>query len=137
MGLAPWFERVPALKGAEKPGGNVGIKAVDLQGLGCQQPVAIAIAAVESGRVGLREGADQRAHAVGVLQRELRMRKEAAYGLDGIGARGARLNGKPFVEDERLVLPALVEVREGFVAYRRLQMRQDRERGDGIGHVRC
>jgi hypothetical protein len=107
---------------------------VDLERRVCQELVAGAIGTVEAGWIAVDEAADERTHAVRVLQREFGVGEQVLHGLDRIRPRRSRLHGEPLVEDERLVLPAVIEIGEHLVAC--FEVGEDGERGDGVGHVR-
>ena len=59
------------------------------------------------------EGADQGAHAVGILDVESGMLHQRAHAGDRFRQRRARLQAHPFVEHQRIAAEAVVEMGEG------------------------
>ena len=98
------------------------------------QRIARAVAGVEAQMVA-RKRADQRAHAVGILDVESRMLHQRAHAIDRVGQRRCRLQAHPFVEHQRIAAEAVVEMGERGVALWRIHARQRREARDHVGHV--
>ena len=72
--------------------------------------VASAVGAVELGLIALRECTDQRADAVRVGEREGGVPGQRANLRQRVGGRRGGLQGEPFVDDERIVAVAYVEI---------------------------
>ena len=63
------------------------------------------------------EGTDQRINLVRILQIEGRMSGQALDPRQRSGQTAAGLNRQPFIDDQRFVLPALVERGERGIAF--------------------
>ncbi len=80
------------------------------------QPDSRAVCSVEAQMIGA-EGADQRAHPVGILDVEMRDASSArAPRIDGVGQRRAGLQAHPFVQHQRIAAEAVMEMGEGVIA---------------------
>ena len=101
-----------------------------------EEVVAGAVGAVELGLVRLREGADQRAHAVGIGEREGRMRGRArARGRASRppGSSPAATSHLSMISGSAAIAP--VEIVDRGLALRHVVQRQRRERRHAVGHV--
>ncbi|MNS86632.1 hypothetical protein D3C72_1205420 [compost metagenome] len=97
---------------------------------------------MELRRIARAEAEDQRAGAVRVAQVEGGVGHQRAHGVDGALA-GVRahvaalhaLEREPLVDDQRVLLEALVEIRQRVLAARREAVDQRRQRRGAVGHV--
>ena len=118
------FERAPGAECAHQPSGDLRILRIEFEHDIGDEIVARAVEAVELGMVGLRERPDQRAHPVRVGHREERMRGERLYAIERRRLGNGRLQGEPFVDDQRIVGIARIEIVERVRQLRPVVQRQ-------------
>ena len=82
-----------------------------------------------------RQPARQRAQAVGIAHREIRVGPERRNRIERVGARCRGLQRKPLVDHQPVGAEAVVEVSEGGIAFRSVEHRQNGERALSVGHV--
>ena len=103
------LQRPPRAEADQQPRRGLRIALVETEHEIGEELVAGAIGAVELGLVGAGEGADQRADAVRIGQREGRMVEQRRAPGRASPAPARRLQRQPLVEDQRVVAVALVE----------------------------
>ena len=87
--------------------------------------------------VGLSERADQRTDTIGIRDRKCRVRGQSPDPPKRPRLRDRRLEGKPFVDNERIVGVAGVKILECLHALGPIVLGKRLQRGHAIGHVVC
>src|SRR4029453_18178657 len=82
-----------------------------------------------------RKGMDQRAHAIGIGERERTMAGERLDAIERGRFRNRRLQREPFVDNQRIVGVAGVEIVERDRALGHVAERQRRKRRHPVGHI--
>src|SRR5215471_4090877 len=113
-----WLQCFPAAEGRQESSRHLRVEGVDLQHPFGQKRIAAAVRAVEVDGIARREGANQRPHLVWILDREQRVLRQLDNGCQRGGEGRRCLVGKPVVDYEMVLLPALVEAFEGLGALR-------------------
>ena len=109
------FHRPPALEGRKKARRDLRVFGVEIEHNVRDKIVAAAVFRVELGRIHGGEGADERAHPVRVVKRESLVFHEGFHPVERAAFGDRRLQGKPFVDDERFAFMGAVEgIERGF-----------------------
>ena len=135
--LAAGVEFLPAVEAAGEARGDLRVLVVQVEHAVGDEGVAAAVGGVEARQVGA-EGADQRIHLVRVADVEGRVGAQRLDRGQRVRPAAGRLRGQPFVDDQRLVLPAGVEIGERRLAFRAvggIDVGQCGQRGELVGHV--
>ena len=104
------FKHAPALEGGQKPRRDLRVLRIERQHDAGDELIAAAVAGIETRLIAGGEGADQRAHAVRIAEREGGMVHEACGSASSVSpARDHRLQREPFVDDQSLARVAAVE----------------------------
>ncbi len=99
---AAGLEHAPALERGEQPRRHLRVLRIERQHGVDDEIVARAVGAVELLLVRQREGVHQRAHAVGIGEREGRVRGQRLDAIERRRLRNGGLQREPFVDDQRV-----------------------------------
>ena len=108
----------PAAEDPHDAGGDLRVQGIEFDDLISEEAVACTVLPMKASGVGHGEDADQRAHTVGVGHLEGGVGLELSDLIQAVLALGHGLECEPFVDHQRLILPAFIETSEGVATSR-------------------
>src|ERR1700730_4880755 len=128
------FHRPPALEGRKKARRDLRVFGIEVEDNFRDELIAAAVFRVELGWIHGGERSDERAHPIRVVKRESLVFHEGFHLVERASFGDRRLQGKPFVDDERFACMGAVEGIERVFMFARRDMREHGERGDLVRH---
>ena len=119
----------------QQPGRDLRIDRVQIQYLIRHETVSRPVGGVEPELIARAEGTDQGTYLVRIAGIERAVIQQGHDIRKGLRQRRCRLDREPFVEDQRIIAPALVKRRQRLVPLRTIDLGQEREGRDRIRHV--
>ncbi len=111
------------------------IERIDRLGQIRQKLIPRSVGGVEGARIAHRKRGSERAHAIGIADIEVGMLAQLDDAGERIAARRRRLHRKPFVDHQRVLAPALVELLKRFIEGVAVGLAERVEGGGRFGHA--